>query len=273
MSLPILHSSAASDDDLVRFYHKTELHWARHMGEEERLDIGTAIINPKITHVWNPNRMLDVALPEGMTPERAYAEVEDLFRSHGTRCREWALAPGEKETRTKPMAEYLLAHGYIVGGHDILHLARQPSGSIQEVSGLTIIPARASYRHVRELAAEAARESAMLREEEAADDALTHLDDPHVDSLLALKDGKPVAAVGVLAVGEIGAIEDLYVAAPHRNQGIGRTMMSRAMEICARSLFKHILIGVDGANAPAMALYTKFGFRRIGRYTDYQRSP
>src|SRR5438067_1819420 len=72
--------------------------------------------------------------------------------------------------------------------------------------------------------------------------AMAHLDDPHYDALLALKDGQAVAKVGVLAVGEIGRIEPMFVAESSRRQGIGRAMMLRALEICARSLFKHVFL-------------------------------
>ena len=41
---------------------------------------------------------------------------------------------------------------------------------------------------------------------------------------------------------DLGRIEPLYVAESSRRQGLGRTMMSRALEICARSLFKHVFL-------------------------------
>ena len=98
---------------------------------------------------------------------------------------------------------------------------------------------------------------------------MLHLDDPHYDALIAMKDGKAVARVGVLAVGDIGRIEPLFVSAPFRRQGVGRTMMSRALEICARSLFKHVFICVAPDNASAYALYTQLGFRKIGEFVQY----
>ena len=49
---------------------------------------------------------------------------------------------------------------------------------------------------------------------------MMHLDDPHRDALLALKDSTAVGRDGVLAVGEIGLIESLYVA---KAQKKGRT--------------------------------------------------
>jgi ribosomal protein S18 acetylase RimI-like enzyme len=150
-----------------------------------------------------------------------------------------------------------------------MHLAGRPAGVVREVAGLTIIPARASFRHARALAGEAA---AAWGEPDLVEASLQHLDDPHWDALLALRDGVAVARVGVLAVGEIGRVEHVFVSAPFRRQGIGRTMVGRALEICARSLFKHVMLSVRPDNGGAIALYEQLGFRKIGRMTAYRQN-
>ena len=50
MSLPILtHHPKPTNDDLVRFFHRTELQWSRQLAEEEEtLDVGTALFNPSL---------------------------------------------------------------------------------------------------------------------------------------------------------------------------------------------------------------------------------
>jgi len=70
-------------------------------------------------------------------------------------------------------------------------------------------------------------------------------------------------------VGEIGRIDTLLVSEKHRRRGIGRTLMSRALEICARSLFKHIFLSCRPASAPAQALYAQLGFRKVGDFVEY----
>jgi ribosomal protein S18 acetylase RimI-like enzyme len=263
MPLPILQSHhSASSEDLLRYFQKLELHWGRHVGEETQLDVGTALVNPQLPEVWDANRVIGAALPEGVSPEQAYAEVEEHFASARGRCCTWAMAVGAPEAQTKPMVEYLLSRGWRDCGFDVMYLTQPPRGTIVEESDLKIIPARASFRHVRDLAIEWQGAS-------GADTAEMHLDDPHVDALIALKDGRAAAYVAVLSVGEIGGIQDIYVAKEFQRQGIGRTMMSRAMEICARSLFRHVLVGVGPENAAAVKLYEKFGFARLGRYVQY----
>jgi ribosomal protein S18 acetylase RimI-like enzyme len=146
-----------------------------------------------------------------------------------------------------------------------MYVDRMPTApiAIPRDHGLTIIPARASYKHARQLFEEGAGD---WNTPELADADMMHLDDPHFDALLALKDARAVAHIGVLAAGEIGRIESVYVTKSMRGQGVETVMMSRAMEICARSLFKHILLGVAPHEAGAIAVYQKFGFRKIGEF-------
>ena len=83
--------------------------------------------------------------------------------------------------------------------------------------------------------------------------------------MLALENGRATAGLGILTVGEIGRIENVYVSPDHRRKGIGRSMMMRALDSCARSLFKHVFLSVDPANVAAIALYQSLGFERIGQ--------
>lgn len=269
MSLPILsHHPQPTAQDLIRFYHRCELHWCRQSAADETvLDVGTALCNREFPAVHSVNILLDASLPDEMTPETAFAMVEEHYqKTAGTRCWKWVLNPSAPIERTQPLADYLLSRGYARNNYDIMYLSGRPQ-PIMEVGGLTIIPARASFRHVRQLLEES---YARWNLPQLIDEAMAHLDDPHTDALVALRDGAAVAWVSVLSVGEIGCIEEIYVAAKARRQGIGRTMLGRALEICARSLFKHVFLSCDPTNAAAIDLYRKIGFTRIGALTVYR---
>lgn len=268
MPLPILTESRnPSGEDLVRFCYQALLHWSQHLGESEQTDVGTAILNPELPRVYDANRIFNAALPEADdAPPDAMQAVEALYAQRSVRCHKWVPNPAAPQERTAPLAEHLRSLGYRRDAADILYLQRAAGGALQEAPGLTIFPARASYRHARQLAEEASR---AWHEPQLVEASMLHLDDPHYDALIALRDGTAVASIGVLAVGEVGLIEQVYVSEPHRRQGVGRTMMGRAMEICARSLFKHVFLIVDPENRAASELYQAFGFRKIGQFVEY----
>src|SRR4051794_26676786 len=267
MPLPILQATHdPAPGDLIRLFHRTELHWSRHLGEESQLDAGVAIANSDLPKVWNANRVLDAAVPDGTSPADAAREVDEHFAALGVRCAQYTMNPSAPAARTAPLAEHLLAAGWRAMAVDVLHLAGAPAGVVREAGGLTIIPARASYRHSRILADEAAT---LFSEPQVAEAAMLHLDDPHYDALIALKDGDAVGRVGVLAVGDVGRVEHVFVAQAWRRRGVGRTLMSRALEICARSLFRHVLLSVDPENTAAQSLYAQIGFRKIGAVVSY----
>jgi ribosomal protein S18 acetylase RimI-like enzyme len=271
MPLPILKTTTESTPEaLLRYFHQTELQWTRHMAEETQLDVGVAMHNAALPRTYMANRVLDAAVPAELAPAAALRLAEAHFAEAGSTCWQWVMNPSAPPQRTRPMVEHLLSLGYATDACDVMHVDRMPAApvAVPRDLGLTVIPARASFKHARELHAEGADS---WNTPELADANMMHLDDPHYDALLALKDGRAVAHVGVLAVGEIGRIEDVYVTESMRGQGVGTMMISRAMEICARSLFKHILLGVAPQKADAIAVYRKFGFRRIGEFIAYQK--
>lgn len=268
MPLPILQSSHHNPTpaDLIRYYVQTERDWTRHTSEETSLDVGTAFHNAQLNNVWDANNVIDAALPEGVSPAVAVAQVEEHFDSNGARCRRWNINLSAPPERTRPLTEHLLSNGWRTLSCDIMHLSGSPPGTIREVGGLKIIPVRASYRHARQIAEESSKR---WNEPQLTESALLHFEDPHFDALLSLKDGEAVAMAGVLAVGEIGRIDEVFVSEKYRRLGIGRTMMSRVLEICARSLFRHVLLSCLADNAPAIALYESIGFRKVGTITTY----
>ena len=154
------------------------------------------------------------------------------------------------------LCDLLLGRGYVRDAVHVLSLGQAPAELKQTYQGLTIIPARASFRHATQLAQELIGGEAA----QAAEGLQLHLDDSHYDAVIALGDDKPVAWSGVLAVGEVGLLRHLYVSPQHRRRGIGRVMLARALDICERSAFRHVLAGVGAGNEPLLRLLTRNGF-------------
>jgi len=270
MRLEILDAhNEATPADLVRLFHRTQLHWVRHLGEETQLDAGVAFTNPELAGISDANGIIDAALPPDATPVQAVEEVRRHFQQVGTACRQWIFNPAAPDSQTKPLVEFLENAGWRAHRYDILRLGRR-EGVVPDAPGLTIIPARASFRLARELAEEEARECGVPQ---LADASMSHLDDPHWDVAIAVRDGRAVARAGVLAVGDVGRVDHLFVAPAYRRQGIGRTMMNRVLDVCARSLFKHVMLRVRPDQDAAVGLYSRLGFHRIGQLVAYREPP
>jgi ribosomal protein S18 acetylase RimI-like enzyme len=269
MPLPILHDPTdPTPDNLVRLFHRTELHWVRHVGEETQLDAGVAFTNAALPAVWDANGVMDAALPPDGSPAAAVEEVEQHFARAGVPCRQWVMNPAAPAERVWPLAEHLTGQGWQRHPYDVMYRAGRAAPAANEAEALTIIPARASFRHARALADEAA---AVCGVPQLADASALHLDDPHWDALVALHDGTAVACAGVLAVGELGRIDQVFVTSASRRRGIGRTMAGRVLEICARSLFKHVMLRVHPHDRPAIELFRGLGFGRIGEIVFYRQ--
>jgi len=273
MPLPIVqtvHEPPAAD--LLRLFYKCDTEWVGHLAEPEQLEVGTALASAELAEVLNANHVRDVALLPGVTPDDAWAEVAAHFAARGTRCGYWTMSVTAPAERVGPMVEFLLAKGCRADASDVMYLRHAPAVAVTVPPGLRVIPARASYRHAGELARVRADEM-WGGSAQVADAAVRHLDDPHWDALLGLEDGRAVAGAGVLTVGELGLIEQVYVAPSHRRRGVGRYMVGRALEICARAQFRHVFLSVSSANEPAKALYRSMGFERIGQVVAYLTPP
>jgi ribosomal protein S18 acetylase RimI-like enzyme len=271
MDLPILKvTSAPTVETLVRYFHQLAANWTAHVAEKSDLEFGSAWVGASFPRVHYANRVMDVALPQGLGAQQALEMADAHFAQQGSACWQWIMNPSAPDDQTRPMIDLLLSRGYARGVEDIMYLEHLSSVAMAGGEGsLRIIPARASFRHSRTLHEQAASE---WNEPQLVEAAMAHLDDPHYDALLALDAGQAIAHVGVLAMGEVGLIEEVFVAESHRGRGVGAIMIGRAMEACGRSLFKHVMLSVAPDNARANALYSRFGFRKIGQWVEYRKA-
>ena len=130
---------------------------------------------------------------------------------------------------------------------------------------LTIIPARASFAHVAEMAA-------MMRPHtdpaQAAEAAMCHLDDSRVDALIAIHDGHAAAYAAVLSTGEHGFIMEFFVREDLRRQAVGKTLAGRVIDICARSLFRNVYCPIDPTNEAAKTFLSGLGFSAVEKLNE-----
>ena len=268
MTLPVPPSSSiVSAATLLRHYDRALLHWLRHYGDENDIGVGVAIANAELPRIAEANTLLDAIVPAEASGQATIGQIDAAFASLGATCARIVLNPDSADTLPTAFTDLLLERGYLKDTVQVLALGQAPGGLKQTYQGLTIIPARASFRHATQLAQE------MIGGEpgQAAQSLQLHLDDSHYDALIALSDDKAVAWAGVLAAGEVGLLRQLYVSPQHRHRGIGTVMLARALDICQRFAFRHVLAGVAGGNEAYLSLLTKSGFRTVGTIVLFRR--
>lgn len=86
---------------------------------------------------------------------------------------------------------------------------------------------------------------------------------------------KPEPCGFVLSRRAAGEAEILTIAlAPElRGRGCAKPLLTRHLEELARAGIRTVHLEVDEANAPALALYRRFGFREVGRRPGYYAKP
>lgn len=72
----------------------------------------------------------------------------------------------------------------------------------------------------------------------------------------------------IVAVGEAHLL-NLSVAAASQRQGMGSALLEEALHIARERDAKHLFLEVRPSNAPALALYSAFSFRRIAERRGY----
>jgi [ribosomal protein S18]-alanine N-acetyltransferase len=66
---------------------------------------------------------------------------------------------------------------------------------------------------------------------------------------------------------------NVAVAEPWRNRGIGSDLVAAMLELAERRNVREIFLEVRPSNPTAQRLYHRFGFRQVGRRTNYYSLP
>ncbi len=93
----------------------------------------------------------------------------------------------------------------------------------------------------------------------------------------ALEEGRaaagPLGFVLARLAADEGEILTVAVARAHRRRGIGRLLMDAVLRQLHAERAAALFLEVDEANAPALALYRRLGFRQAGQRPDYYLVP
>ena len=102
------------------------------------------------------------------------------------------------------------------------------------------------------------------------DSLRSQLDKPGSLCLVAAEDNRIVGYLAFEQVLDEGSIVEVAVHPDYRRRGIARGMIQYAL---SDHSLKEIFLEVRESNAPAIGLYERFGFERIGVRKEYYDNP
>ena len=95
-----------------------------------------------------------------------------------------------------------------------------------------------------------------------------------LDKLLVAEDGGAFLGYAALAsVLDEGSLDSIAVTPEHRRQGVADALMAAAEAWGRARALAFITLEVRAGNEPAIALYRKHGYARVGCRTNYYESP
>ncbi len=85
--------------------------------------------------------------------------------------------------------------------------------------------------------------------------------------------GTVLGYIGMMHVLDEGYISNVAVSPDRRRQGIGDALIAALIKICEALGLSFVTLEVRAGNKPAIALYEKHGFERVGLRKNYYDHP
>lgn len=261
MELPVAPQSYQPPaDSLVRAVQRAHVILARTVTEEESLDGA----NVYACADRRDDRSVNFAA-ELNTPATGDATVVQsvLDRFAGANCDCHRMMCGAQQW-PQDLADQLGVNGYDPSPRSV-HMLSEYTPPQQLNTELQIIPARAAYGEMQRFY-QKRPELNESREQSVID----FLDESRLELFLGRLNRQPVAAVGVLTLGNIGVIYDPYTDPDYRGRGIGTTMMAHTLDHCRRAQFEQVIIELDPRN-PSLPFFESIGFKQAATFDVYVR--
>ena len=102
---------------------------------------------------------------------------------------------------------------------------------------------------------------------------MTELPDEHHEFLVAEAGELILGYVGMMHVLDEGYISNVAVAPNYRRQGIASALIDSLLHRAEELQLSFVTLEVRESNAPAIALYGRFGFTPVGRRKGYYDAP
>ena len=91
--------------------------------------------------------------------------------------------------------------------------------------------------------------------------------------LVAVEDGRVIGYIGMSAVIDEGYLFNVAVDRQYRKKGVGSALVRELVTFCQKRNYAFLTLEVRESNAPAISLYSRFGFVRVGERKNYYSKP
>ncbi len=234
------------------------------LAETHTLEYGIAFFHPHWGDLPDAAQFREVVTSDPLALSAAYEEAEGFFFEQGMICRRWTPALDEP---VGALAEFLEARGY--RRRDVVVMALVDWPPRRAATDLRILPARPMREAYRAtFAAEAATETLAQTQ---ADAAIERLDSASLDVFVALDGQRPVGRGGVLQVGDIGRVSDVFVVPDARGRGFATAILTHVLNFTRRLAPRIICTEVDADNQVGIALLERCGFVRDRVICEFDR--
>ncbi len=85
--------------------------------------------------------------------------------------------------------------------------------------------------------------------------------------------GAVAGYVGMYVSFDVGNINNVGVLPEYRRRGIGKMLMDKLCTYCRDNVITLLTLEVRESNAPAIRLYEKLGFQKVGVRKNYYKKP
>ncbi len=90
---------------------------------------------------------------------------------------------------------------------------------------------------------------------------------------VAKENDEVIGYIGLSIVIDEGYIFNVAVKSNHRKKGVATALINELVNYGKKNNFYFITLEVRESNAPAISLYSKFGFIKVGERKDYYTEP
>lgn len=232
--------------------------------EHAALDFGDAYLHTRFPELPECNFIANVATDEPAAD--VIHAGESFFQQRGGRRPSWQTAA---DGPIGSIDAQFRSRGY--GRYDLLCQILPTSVSTPAARTSHVLSARSMPKSFRALLKECYFEKAPRLAEARLEIAITRLDDPQWEPLIAMAGDAPVGMAALHSVGDVGALHELFVTPSARQTGVAAALLAHARRTAARWGLNPLISIMEESDAVARSWHERHGWEIAGRIARWTR--